>query len=505
MDELKKGIDSMIEESKKDDVKSDFNEKGYLKSEPGSPRAELNALDRKAKLKAGVVESTAKKPTYQSKDYGNVRVYPNMTGSNMDKNNKWIGNHYSLMEAHNLNDDYLRKNLVGKSKSGSDVYKMPDGYLAGNPRINNASFKTMKDLDEWEKGYSDHMKNMKEGSYLDSYIKDYESKKAAGNGGNDNKPAKPAKYVPQTSVEKKVDAWIEANWNKIDKNGSLGNLAYNIPVRAPYPVVMEAVSKSVAARNANSNNDDSTGLSPMEESLFGFKPAQMTEEDRELARKAIRDKERYGDIVNPSTMVTLGNRTLSLPQWVERMKNSTDPAMGREIMLANANKFGMSENQMSNYLDDNGLTAAESMSAYQFPALTEEDLKAAEKYGLKVMGTVNRNDDYNTKGDVVLEGSKDQLAKFADEVLGGYDMNEDYFYEDSSSYDPEVFREEEDLFPSGNLNEQTEDFNDAKSEVDKHKWNFKEDVKTWLKDSPYELSDEDIEYIAKKAKIRGKK
>lgn len=119
----------------------------------------------------------SQKPKFTSKDYGNVRVYPNQTGSNMDKNNKWIGKHYSLMEAHNLNDDYLKKNHVGKTKAGADVYKMPDGYLAGNPRINSASFKTMQDLEDFEKKSGEHTAAMKEGTYLDDYIKNYKEPK----------------------------------------------------------------------------------------------------------------------------------------------------------------------------------------------------------------------------------------------------------------------------------------------------------------------------------------
>lgn len=125
-------------------------------------------MDKMAKLE---------QPKFTSKDYGNVRVYPNKTGSNMDKDNKWIGKHYSLMEAHNLNDDYLKKNHVGKTKAGADVYKMPDGYLAGNPRINSASFKTMQDLEDFEKKSGEHTAAMKEGTYLDDYIKNYKEPK----------------------------------------------------------------------------------------------------------------------------------------------------------------------------------------------------------------------------------------------------------------------------------------------------------------------------------------
>lgn len=43
---------------------------------------------------------------------------------------------------------------------------------------------------------------------------------------------------------------------------------------------------------------------------------------------------------------------------------------------------------------------------------------------------------------------------------------------------------------------------DAQEQVGKWTWNFRDDVKRWLKDSPYDLSDEDIEYIAKRAKVR---
>lgn len=46
------------------------------------------------------------------------------------------------------------------------------------------------------------------------------------------------------------------------------------------------------------------------------------------------------------------------------------------------------------------------------------------------------------------------------------------------------------------------DLKEAQKQTDKWTWNFRDDVKTWLKDSPYDLSDEDIEYIAKRAKVR---
>lgn len=52
------------------------------------------------------------------------------------------------------------------------------------------------------------------------------------------------------------------------------------------------------------------------------------------------------------------------------------------------------------------------------------------------------------------------------------------------------------------LPQEYKDFNEAKDAANLHKWNFKEDVKRWLKDSPYDLSDEDIENISQRVKIR---
>lgn len=61
-------------------------------------------------------------------------------------------------------------------------------------------------------------------------------------------------YEPKTAVEKSVDKWIEDHWNTMDKDQSLGMLAMRIPVRAPYPVIMDAISKSIAARNELEEN-----------------------------------------------------------------------------------------------------------------------------------------------------------------------------------------------------------------------------------------------------------
>lgn len=97
--------------------------------------------------------------TFNPKDYGNVRVYPNETGNNMDKNNKWIGEHYSVSNAHKIDDEYLKNHLVGKTKNGADIYQLPDGYFSGNPRITQYSFKTIDDLNAHEKEYSDFHKN----------------------------------------------------------------------------------------------------------------------------------------------------------------------------------------------------------------------------------------------------------------------------------------------------------------------------------------------------------
>ena len=74
----------------------------------------------------------------------------------------------------------------------------------------------------------------------------------------------PQKYVPQTKIEKAVDEYIEQNWNKIDKNKSVGELAYKVSamIGKPYPQVLDAVGKSIAARNEAEFDDGYTGREP---------------------------------------------------------------------------------------------------------------------------------------------------------------------------------------------------------------------------------------------------
>lgn len=194
--QMPSGVDSFVEEASKEEVKA-----------PEQPMQQK----------------------FTSKDYGNVRVYPNETGSDMDKNNKWIGKRYSLMEAHNLNDDYLKNNLVGKTKSGADIYKMPDGYFSGNPRINDASFKDIQDLEDFEKKSGEHRASMKEGTYLDDYIKNYNQPKPSAQPKNKLSDAFNNSGLPQyahrdvnsfskediKAIKKQIeknDQYYESNW-----------------------------------------------------------------------------------------------------------------------------------------------------------------------------------------------------------------------------------------------------------------------------------------------------
>lgn len=92
---------------------------------------------------------------YESDDIGNMRTFPNRTGSPMTKDNRWIGTHYSIDEAHSGNPQGDEANFskrfrpVGKTKLGSDIFQGPDGYYSLNPRVYGESFKTIEDLEDY--------------------------------------------------------------------------------------------------------------------------------------------------------------------------------------------------------------------------------------------------------------------------------------------------------------------------------------------------------------------
>ena len=146
---------------------------------------------------------------------------------------RWItvnGNHVLIKEGQSVNEA-LAERFDGKR---------------GKKRINGGKHEYSVDGKEWEDMDSDSYNELDadEEEFDINEDSDFE---------NDEQEPSVEKYVPKTKVEKEVDAWIEQNWDKIDKNGNLGELAYKMGayIRAPYPVMLDAVGKSVAARMQN--------------------------------------------------------------------------------------------------------------------------------------------------------------------------------------------------------------------------------------------------------------
>ena len=76
---------------------------------------------------------------------------------------------------------------------------------------------------------------------------------------------------------------------------------------------------------------------------------------------------------------------------------------------------------------------APKLHSYQFPALTEEDLREAQNtYNLKYEGKMREGNDFSTKGDTLLTGSKKDLMNFAKSWLGGYELHPDYLYDEGT-------------------------------------------------------------------------
>lgn len=65
--------------------------------------------------------------------------------------------------------------------------------------------------------------------------------------------------------------------------------------------------------------------------------------------------------------------------------------------------------------------------SYQFPPLTEADLREAQRYGLKYEGKMREGNQFSSKGDTLLTGSKQSLKDFAKKYLG-YELHPDYLY-----------------------------------------------------------------------------
>ena len=91
---------------------------------------------------------------------------------------------------------------------------------------------------------------------------------------------------------------------------------------------------------------------------------------------------------------------------------------------------------------------------YQFPKLSKDEIAKAKEYGLNVEATMLKDDDYNTKGDMVLSGDEENLRNFAKEVLS-YELNPDYTYK-YKDYDFEDL-EEQGYLSRGDLQEHYED------------------------------------------------
>ena len=64
-------------------------------------------------------------------------------------------------------------------------------------------------------------------------------------------------YTPKTKTEIAVEDYFNKNWDKMNKDQTIGEMAYKLSgyIRRPYPELLDAVSKSVASRNANIEDD----------------------------------------------------------------------------------------------------------------------------------------------------------------------------------------------------------------------------------------------------------
>ena len=63
---------------------------------------------------------------------------------------------------------------------------------------------------------------------------------------------------------------------------------------------------------------------------------------------------------------------------------------------------------------------------YEFPELPKEAIAEMPTYGLKIVAEVVKGDETHTCGDLLVSGSKKALKSFCNEVLGGYQLSEDY-------------------------------------------------------------------------------
>ena len=152
----------------------------------------------------------------------------------VDKDGKEVGN--------------INANQIERFAEETKEYKPFEGkhnYLVN--RMYNSDYDTpeevYKDAQKWE--LSD-----KEKYGLDEEVKKVfslndEEIKAIKSGSNGS--PKPS-YTPTTKIEKDVDKWVEENWHSLDKDMPLGFMVDEIPVHAPYPVVMDALTKSVKSR-----------------------------------------------------------------------------------------------------------------------------------------------------------------------------------------------------------------------------------------------------------------
>lgn len=179
---------------------------------------------------------------YEAEDIGNMRTFPNKSGSNMDGNNRWIGERHSVYDAYGADEKNFDKlfKYIGNSKDGANIFQGPDKYYSLNPRINGESFKSIEDLEDYyanEGNYGNPRYRDESGMMADNRKLRYEDyKKRKGLDGSQPNLLKPAflgpngappkEWFEETFGEELSDddyAEIEAAFKKIRNNRKAGN------------------------------------------------------------------------------------------------------------------------------------------------------------------------------------------------------------------------------------------------------------------------------------------
>ena len=115
---------------------------------------------------------------------------------------------------------------------------------------------------------------------------------------------------------------------------------------------------------------------------------------------------------DPATGQFTGPNGKGTTSYKAEDKKAKKEKMAKELGLNEKGKKALEE-------DEKEVT---NNKAYQFPKLTEEDLKKAKEYGLTLKANFK-------DGDMVLTGSMENLQDFADEYLG-YELSDDFLYND---------------------------------------------------------------------------